>query len=116
MLVLDHPEAIDDLALLLAVAIVLFVVAAVHRSVTVGDDPRAFGPILGQIGLGQVAFQPLELLGQQLEAIAEKVVDLRGEGDKVHGSQVEAVPQAVRFAGHIEAGAIVGEVAVMGQC
>lgn len=112
---LEHGQTLANVRLQLAIAIVLLVVAAVHRSMTVGDDPRTFGPILGQIGLGQVTFQPLELLGQQLEAIAEEVVDLRGEGDKVHGSQVEAVPQAVRFAGHIEAGAIVGEVAVMGQ-
>jgi len=80
--------------------------------VAVGNDPRSLGPVLGQIRLGQVALQPLELLGQQLEAIAEKVVDLCGEGDEVHGSQVEAIPQTIRFAWHIEAGAVIGEVAV----
>lgn len=104
-------QTLTDVRLQLLIAVVFLVVTAVHGPMTIGNDPRTLGSILWQIGFGQIALQPLELLGQQLHAVIEEIVDLRGEGHKVHGAHVEAVPQTVSLTGHIEALAIIGEVA-----
>lgn len=112
---IETRQTLADVRFQLLITVVFLVVAAVHGPMTIRNDPRTLGSILGRIGLGQIAFQPLELLGQQLHAVIDEVVDLRGEGHKVHRSHVEAVPQAVSLAGHIEAFAIVGEVAAGGR-
>jgi len=92
-------------------AIVVVLVAAVHRPMAVHDDPWTLGPIRWQIGLGQILAQPVELENQRLQAVVEKVVDLRADAHEVNGSQIEAVEQVIRASRHAEAGTIVREVA-----
>lgn len=59
---LETGQTLPYVCLQIAIAVVLLVIAAIHRPMAVGDDPRTLGTILGQIGLGQITFQPVELL------------------------------------------------------
>lgn len=53
---LETGQTLPYVCLQFAIAVVFLVIAAVHRPMAVGDDPRTLGTILRQIGLGQIPF------------------------------------------------------------
>lgn len=92
--------------------VVAIVIAAVHRTMAIGYDPRTLGAVLRLGGLDQVTFEPLILHDNRLDAVLCEIVDLGAKANKVHRSQVEAVEQIVRAAWHAESIDIVREIAV----
>lgn len=92
--------------------IVAVVVAAVHRTMTIGYDPWTLGTILWPVGLHQILLEPFVLHHNGLDAELCEVVNLRAEADEVHWAEVEAVEEIIRAAGHTEAVYVMREVAV----
>jgi len=87
---IQHGQSLSHNGLVIG-AVISVVIAAVHWSMAIGDDPRTLPAVLGFVCLDQIPLQPVVLHDDLLDPELGEVVDLRAETDKVHRSQVKAV-------------------------